>query len=103
MRQIRQSENYSNRQWLGLLALNASNTSTKPYSRLMHSLHDCANPKPAGLPRQFVFVSPRPNRAQRRAAMFANVKPAAPVQVEVARERKLTGAVRRGLERGKSA
>jgi len=72
----------------------------------MRSLHDLAFRIKPGLPRQFVIVNVRPNRAAKRAAMFHNIKQPVgllPAQIEVAPERKVTGAVRRGLSRGKTA
>jgi hypothetical protein len=106
MRKLRKSENYSNREWVNLLRRSETNTSTKPYARFLHSLADTASPVKPGLPRQFVFVTRRPNRAQRREALLSidkRISVTASPLVEVAPERKITGAVRRGLQRGKTA
>jgi hypothetical protein len=99
MRKLKQSENYSNRLFGQLLKDSRPNTSTKPYARFMHTLADTVFPAKPGLPRKFVFIAPQLSRAQRRATLHTNVCPAVQ-QVEAAPERKITGAVRRGLERG---
>jgi hypothetical protein len=102
MRKLKKSESYDELAWVFLVRRYKTNTSTKRHSRLMHSLADVVFPNRVGKPRQFVYVPPsnRLSRSLRRAMTFG--KPA-PVKTEVAPERKLTGAVRRGMQRGRVA
>lgn len=79
------------------------NTSSKPYARLMHSLASLTfGQRP---PNCFPNLSAPsgPNRAERRAKFIADSTLPVPYVAVAEEPRKLTGAVRRGLERGRTA
>lgn len=97
--------------WNYVLGFHKSNTSTKPFSRLIHSLavrtygENAQRPRPAQVQGELL------TRAERRAHLQKtfNTKPYSPEELQSAglgaapTIRKLTGAVRRGLERGRVA